>query len=134
MHYDCTYRQSEIAMGSYRCPLHCITPPHLLQRLLEDPDKEIREAALSTLLASTNLRAERSLRATFASAGTPGGGRRTIFDCQGGRDLSAAVTARTEDGPASSDQAVNRVFDNFGVTRDFYKEVFDRSSIDDRGM
>ena len=29
--------------------------------------------------------------------------------------------------------SVNRAFDGLGTTREFYKEVFDRNSIDDRG-
>src|SRR5262249_27643424 len=41
---------------------------------------------------------------------------------------------RTEDGGASADETVNRAFDGFGTTRDFYKAVFDRNSIDDHGM
>ena len=49
--------------------LNCITP-HLLRKLLESKDKDIREAAFNTLLATARLRGERSRRAaTFA--GTP---------------------------------------------------------------
>jgi Zn-dependent metalloprotease len=121
-------------MSRHRCPWHCITPPHILKMLLEDPNKSVREAALSTLLATTRLRAERSVRANFAAGAAPSNGRRTIFDCQGRNDLSAVETVRTEDGAASSDATVNRAFDGLGATRDFYKEVFSRNSIDDRGM
>ena len=120
-------------MTSKRHCLHCITPPHLLKKLLESEIKEIRESALSTLLATTQLRAERTVRGNFAAT-TPGDSRRTIFDCQGGGDLAAAVVARSEDGPASSDETVNRAFDGFGTTRDFFKQVFERDSIDGRSM
>jgi len=99
---------------------------------LESEIKEIRESALITLLATTQLRAERTVRGNFA-AESPSNGRRTIFDCQGG-NLDAAVVARSEDSPASTDETVNRAFDSFGKTRDFYKQVFDRDSIDGRGM
>ena len=37
-------------MPSSGCALSCITPPHTLQRLLDNPNRDIREAALSTLL------------------------------------------------------------------------------------
>jgi hypothetical protein len=50
------------------CPrraLSCITPPHILRRLLDNPNPEIREAALSTLLMTARMRGERSLRASF---------------------------------------------------------------------
>lgn len=118
-----------------RCScLNCIVPPHLLRKLMEAKDREIRDAALSTLLLTSRLRGERSVRAlTAASAGT-GGGRRTIFDCHNKTDLSLAKTVRTEDGPPSTDASANRAFDGLGATRKFYKDVFDRDSIDGHGM
>ena len=64
----------------------------------------------------------------------PAQGRRTIFNCQNDWDLANAVVARSEDGAPSSDDSVNRAFDGLGATRDFYKEVYGRNSIDDRGM
>jgi Zn-dependent metalloprotease len=115
-----------------RC-LNCITPPHMLKKLLESKDKDIRQAALNTLLSTARLRGERSLRASFAAV-APGSSQRTISDCQHGTILPSAVLARSEEGPESSDDAVNRAFNGFGVTRDFYKQVFDRNSIDDNGM
>ena len=44
------------------------------------------------------------------------------------------MPVRSESGPASSDESVNRAFDGLGATRKFYLDVFDRDSIDDRGM
>jgi len=101
---------------------------------MQSADKDIRQAALNTLLATSNLRGKRSLRASLAFAATPGDGRRTISDSEGGTELSAARVARSEDGPESSDASVNRAFDGFGTTREFYKRVLDRNSLDDRGM
>jgi Zn-dependent metalloprotease len=57
-----------------------------------------------------------------------------IFDLHNGVDFSSAVIARTEQGKASDDASVNRAFDGLGTTRAFYNDVFDRNSIDDRGM
>jgi Zn-dependent metalloprotease len=113
--------------------LNCITPPHILQKLLESPDREIRQIALNTLVETSRLRGERTIRAGFAAAG-PGNGRRTIFDCEHGTFLPAAAVARTEDGASSADDSVNRAFDGLGATREFYKTVLDRNSIDDRGL
>jgi hypothetical protein len=115
--------------------VNCIMPPHLLKKLLESPDKSIRDAAMHTLMIDAKLRGERTVRAAFAAgAASPANGRRTIFDCRTSTDLTTAVTARSEDGPESSDGTVNRAFDGFGKTRDFYSDIFDRSSIDDRGL
>jgi Zn-dependent metalloprotease len=111
----------------------CIVPPLLLQRLLESRDAGVRAAALSTLLTTTRLRGERVVRASQVGS-PPAQARRTISDCQHRTDLATAVVARTEDGPVSADPSVNAAFDGFGTTRDYYRQVHDRNSIDDRGM
>jgi Zn-dependent metalloprotease len=117
-----------------RC-INCITPPHMLKKLLENPDSRIRDAALRTLLSTSRLRGERAVRGLIASAAPASAdGRRTIFDCATGTFLPAATVARTEDGPASADDSVNRAFDGLGSTRDFYRDVFDRDSLDGHGM
>ncbi|WP_328619062.1 M4 family metallopeptidase [Streptomyces sp. NBC_00354] len=116
-------------------PVNCIIPPYILDKLLESEDREVREAALDTLLTTARLRGERAVRASLAgAAATAGNGRRTIFDCEQGVSLPNAVLVRPEDGPESADPALNQAFDGLGLTRDFYKEVFQRNSIDDRGM
>jgi Zn-dependent metalloprotease len=117
-----------------RSPLACIVPPHLLRRLLENGDELVRSAALSTLLTTTRLRGERGVRSALSAAAPPAQGRRTIHDCRHGTDLAAAVVARTEDGPVSADPSVNAAFDGFGATREYYRSVHDRNSVDDRGM
>ncbi len=114
--------------------LGCITPPHLLAKLLESSDEEVRRAAMSTLLDTSRLRGERAVRASVMRTAAPAQGRRTIFDCQNGTILAAAVLARSEDGDASADPSVNQAFDGFGTTRQFYLDVLNRNSIDDQGM
>jgi Zn-dependent metalloprotease len=122
-------------MISARRPLNCITPPHLLRKLLESDDQDIRGAALNTLLSNAHLRGERTVRASLAgAAAAPASGRRTIFDCQHRTFLPAAVVMRSEDGAESTDNSVNQAFNGLGITRQFYKEVHGRNSIDDRGL
>jgi Zn-dependent metalloprotease len=128
-----TRRSRRRFTGQCRC-LNCITPPHMLRKLLESKDRDIREMALNTLLASTRLRGQRTTRAAFFSAAASANGRRTIFDLRNSTDLSTASTSRSEDGPASGDDTVNRAFDGLGTTRQFYKDIFDRNSVDDQGM
>ncbi|WP_353051202.1 hypothetical protein [Streptomyces sp. Caat 7-52] len=115
-------------------PVNCIVPPYILDKLLDSEDRQVRQAALDTLLVTARLRGERAVRSSFVGAAAPGDGRRTVFDCEQGEFLPRAVLARPEDGPASADPSVNRAFDALGLTRDFYKEVFQRDSIDGRGM
>ncbi|MEU2389478.1 M4 family metallopeptidase [Streptomyces sp. NPDC007369] len=120
---------------SRTCRLNCIMPPYILKKLLESEDSDTRQAALRTMLTTARLRGERTVWASIAgAAAAPGNGRRTVFDVENGVFLPLAEVARTEDGPESTDESVNQVFDAFGLTRDFLKEVFQRNSIDDRGM
>jgi len=122
-------------MSSTRRPVNCITPPHLLQKLLESDDQDIRRAALNTLLSNAHLRGERAVRATLAGAITaPDNGRRTIFDCQNRTFLPTAVMVRSEDEAESTDNSVNQAFDGLGTTRQFYRDVHNRNSIDGRGL
>ncbi|MEU2555786.1 M4 family metallopeptidase [Streptomyces sp. NPDC013313] len=115
-------------------PVNCIIPPYILDKLLDSEDSEARQAALDTLLITARLRGERAVRAAFAGAAAPSDGRRTVFDCEQEESLTNAVLARPEDGPEVADASVNRAFDALGLTRDFYKEVFQRNSVDDKGM
>lgn len=117
-----------------RC-INCITPPHILKKLLENPDSKIRDAALRTLMSTSRLRGERAVRSLIASAAAfSAQGRRTIFDCANSTFLGSATVERTENGPASTDESVNRAFEGLGTTRDFYKDVLDRDSLDGHGM
>lgn len=117
---------------SYR-GIRGIMPPYILKRLLESKDKEVREAALKTLMVTSRLRGERSVWAStsFAARGT---GRRTIYDCKHGLFLPFSVVVRTENTTPSSDEVVNLAFEGLGITRQFYKEVFNRNSVNGRGM
>ncbi len=114
--------------------MHCIVPPHMLDKLLENNDRNIRDAALATLLTTSHLRGERSARALNSAQGANGNARRTIFDCRNSSVLADAALARTEDGQDASDASVNRAFDGLGTTRDFYKDILKRDSIDGLGM
>ena len=114
--------------------LNCIVPPHLLRKLLESKDREISEAALNTLLSSAQMRGAREVLSIAGFLAVPGHGRRTIYDCNHGRDVANSPTARSEDGKPASDNSVNQAFDGLGKTRDFYQNVFARDSLDGRGM
>ena len=121
-------------MSNCHC-ICCITPPHLLKKLLENKNKKVRQAALSTLLSTARLRGQREVKAALMGAlFTPASGRRSVYDCQTSTDLSSAILIRSEDDPAVTDDSVNRAFDGFGATREFYRKVLNRDSIDDNGM
>jgi Zn-dependent metalloprotease len=114
---------------------NCITPPYILNRLLDSDDQSIRQAALNTLVTTAQLRGQRHVRALIAGAlAIPADGRRSIYDCKHGTFLPLAELVRSEGDADAADTSVNRAFDGLGATRDFYRDVFQRNSIDDRGM
>jgi len=113
--------------------INCILPPHLLDKLLDSKDKDIRQAAKTTLAATAIMRGERNVRAQLTLA-MPGDSRRTIFDCENRTSLTDAKTVMTENGKLPNDDTVKRAYDGFGSTRDFYKTVLNRDSIDNNGM
>ena len=115
--------------------LNCIMPPHLLDRLAQSADRDVRDAAIRTMVASAQMRGQRSVMPAIARAlATPTQGRRTIFDAHHQESLAGADMKRAETSPVSADDTVNRAFEGLGSTRKFYAEVFDRDSIDGMGM
>ena len=118
-----------------RHPLACIVPPYLLRRLIESPDRRVREAALRTLVTSTQLRARRSLVGRMPGAAGAGQKRRTIYDARHAEpDPPAGALVRGEGDHPSRDAMVNEAYDGLGLTYDFYSQTFGRNSLDGHGM
>ncbi len=113
----------------------CIVPPHILRAIVENGDAEQRSWALQALAGSERIRGRRELLGEIATAaaGAAAGKQRTVYDARHGSRLPGAK-ARGEGDPPSADVAVNEAYDGAGATYDLYHDVFDRDSIDDRGM
>jgi Zn-dependent metalloprotease len=120
---------------SRQCTTNCIVPPHILKKMMESEDRSVRASALSTLLATTRLRAERSLIAQIGFLPSIAGEkRRTIFDCGNVRLLELARLVRGEGQEGGVDRSVDSAYDGLGATYDFFKQEFDRNSLDGRGI
>jgi hypothetical protein len=52
-------------------PCSCITPPHLLQHLLQSDNATVRNAAMTTLVGSSGMRAVRKFRPTLVGLTAP---------------------------------------------------------------
>ena len=127
-------------------PLCSIASPDLLAAIAERGDAEDRRAALQTLAASAALRAQRAAVArllrdlgadpeTALGLAARTGGRRTVYDAgHGGESDLPGTKVRAEGDPPVTDTAVNEAYDGAGLTYRFYKEVYDRDSIDGKGM
>ncbi|WP_205849766.1 M4 family metallopeptidase [Nakamurella flava] len=126
-------------MNTFRQPLHCIIPPYIFVRLLGSTDPQVRLSAMSTLLTTVRLRGERGVRAeepTLPTAAAPGAanGERSIYDCRNATNLARAVLVRSEGDAPTGDVVVNRAYDGLGDTRQYYRDVHARNSIDGAGL
>jgi Zn-dependent metalloprotease len=119
-----------------RSSIQCIIPPYIFEKMLESKEKATRDAAFDAVCRSSQMRGERNIasRGGGSSASASANGRRTVFDCENRWTTSNATVGRSENGPASSDEVVNRLFDGLGKTRDFFKDVFNRDSLDGNGI
>jgi Zn-dependent metalloprotease len=120
-------------MSSVRNPLHCVVPPHILKALLEQKDQRLRAAALRTLVTTARARERRSILGRVPLRNVAGEKRRTIYDAKHASTVGGKVVREEGDEPVR-DKAVNQAYDGLGITYDFYKEMFNRNSIDDHGM
>jgi len=110
-------------------------PPYILAHVSEHGDAEQRERARIALETSSQMRGERIAMTEVAIARgiAPGEERRTVYDAQNKRALPGKLV-RGEGSAALKDVAVNEAYDGAGSTYDFYSRVFNRNSIDGRGM
>ena len=133
MHKNQNLRRGQPHVG---CPICTIIPSHMLRHVAQHGAEHLRERALHTLEHSENLRGQRTLLAGLGAVAlsTPTGvKRRTIYDLAHGTQLPGTLV-RGEGAPRSKDRDANEAYDFSGVTYDFFKQVYGRTSVDDRGL
>ena len=111
-------------------------PPYILSHVAQHGDDEQRATARVALEVSAEIRGERRVVTELAIAArgvAPGEERRTIYDAANRRALPGRLV-RSEGSAETKDVAVNEAYDGAGKTYDFYSRIFDRNSIDGRGM
>jgi Zn-dependent metalloprotease len=129
-------------MCNHRHPIFCILPPHILVEIAKNGTKAQREIAAHALDIDNSIRTN---RLTFSllgglqvphvdavDAGTPQK-QRTIFNAKHSQILPGQLV-RSEGQPPVADAAVNQAYDGLGETFDFYSDVYQRNSIDNRGL
>jgi len=119
-------------------PLLCILPPHMLEEIASKGSQTQREFAERTLATEGGFRENRQVgflqfATTQIKPAASAEKQRTVYTANNGTSLPGEK-ARAEGEPATGDAAVDEAYDGSGATYDFYKELFDRNSIDDKGM
>ncbi|WP_395055544.1 M4 family metallopeptidase [Polaromonas sp.] len=127
--------------SAYRCACFAL-PSKLLKKIAAKVSEADRHVLHGHMEHTAQLRSMRSalsapaptlrLLATSAhKAVSPY--QRAVFDAGSNTQLPGK-SVRTEGGKPVRDAAVNQVYDNTGITLDFFLKVFGRNSIDNRGM
>jgi Zn-dependent metalloprotease len=116
-----------------RCPICCIIPPHMLENVAVNGTTQQRSWAFQTLNVSAQVRGRRNIVGNISFAPSPGEKRRTIYDAKNSEELPG-ILVRGEGDPPSTDEAVNEAYDAAGATYDMFYELFERNSIDDKGL
>ena len=116
-----------------------LVPPVILDKIIKEGTPEQKSKAIKNLEISAALRNERRLRhrmyGMFISTGQKN--RRLIYDAENTWDYEKlpGKLIRSEGEPdIPNDTDANKAYVNSGHTFNFYKEVFDRTSIDNNGM
>ncbi|WP_293071523.1 M4 family metallopeptidase [Moorena sp. SIO4A5] len=121
----------------HRNPLHCILPAYMLRELSEQGSPIQRERALSALVESGQFRGVRQELADFStrpSAREAGAAKERVIYHADYQTRLPGRKVRGEGDPATGDTAVDEAYDGSGATFDLYSDIYERNSIDDRGM
>jgi Zn-dependent metalloprotease len=111
-----------------------IIPPHIQRHIAEHGDEEQRRRAQLNLETSSHTRGHRAaLLGIGLAVVSPGEKRRTVYDAQEKKALPGKLI-RGEGSKSNGDLAAEEAYEGSGKTFDFYAKVFDRNSIDGRGM
>lgn len=118
----------------YAC-LCCALPRKLIQHLADRSEGEHRQALLDQIDHSQQVRSQRAAHTASPPPKKTGTQKlhRRIYTAQGQTMLPGQVL-RDEGGAASHDADANRLYDNLGVTLQFFKAVLQRESADGHGM
>ena len=130
-------------------PCCFVVPPDVVAQVAHTGSAEAREAAIRTIGASAALRARRTIvtqvlrelnvgltdLAFLVPASGASGESRAVYDAQHqGSSALPGAKARGENDPPASDPAVNEAFDGADKTYRFYQDVFQRQSVDGKGL
>jgi Zn-dependent metalloprotease len=120
------------------CAVCFIIPPRILKRLAAQQGRSEadRERLLESLALTEQLRGQRSLLRAAATSASTGELRRTIYDAKHRTSLPGKLVLGEGGTPPATPAGapIREAYENAGLAYKFYHEVFQRNSIDDRGL
>jgi Zn-dependent metalloprotease len=115
--------------------IHSIIPPYMLEEIAKHGKPHQRDWALRNLASAGFVRGQRHALGALPTAAPVGHKSRAVYDCKHKDGQPPVGTlARKEGNPPRKDVAVNEAYDGAGATYDLYFDIYERNSIDNRGM
>jgi Zn-dependent metalloprotease len=105
----------------------------MTDRIIINGNETQRDWALQNLRASEQFRGRRDAVGGVTFMAPANEKRRTIYTAGSATELPGNIV-RGEGAAAASDVAVNEAYEGSGATYNFYKDIFQRNSIDGFGM
>jgi Zn-dependent metalloprotease len=112
-------------------PVMGIIPPYMLKEIAKKGTPSQKERALKTLMISEKLRGRREAIGQFYVSTPTGTKSLRLFDAKNSQELPGDLISNPE---KSKNAAVKEAYRGASATYDLYKSVFERNSIDDKGM
>ena len=111
-----------------------IIPEYVNKKIVEKGTKKQKEQAWKNLILTEQLRGRRLVTGLMSSMFSVSNRLdRTIFDAKNSENLPGTLVRR-EGGKAKGGKTVTEAYDYSGSTYNFFRDVFNRNSIDTRGM
>lgn len=121
---------------SLNCAKHTcfIIPEYVNKKIVEKGTKKQKEKAWQNLILTEQLRGRRLVTGLMPSMFSVSNRLdRTIYDAKNQENLPGTLVRR-EGQKVKGETTVTEAYDYSGSTYDFFKEIFNRNSIDTRGM
>ena len=124
-------RSDDEMQGFIRRPLMGIIPPYMLKMIVQNGSASQKAQALKSLMVSEKIRGRREALGQFYVSAPSGAKCIRVYDAHNTQNLPGT----TIQNPAKNkDIAVREAYNGASITYDLFKSVFDRDSIDDKGM
>lgn len=116
-------------------PLQCILPPYVLEHIIQHGTRRQSKQALRSKSISAAMRKQRKDLGAYRPPGSKSSPvkKRMVYSANNGAQLPGTLL-RSEGSAPSGDRAADEAYDGAGATYDLFREVFDRNSLDGRGM
>ena len=119
---------------NHRNQICFIIPEYVNKKIVEKGTKSQKAKAWKNLILTEQLRGRRLVTGLMSSMFSVSDKLdRTIFDAKNRENLPG-ILIRREGGATKGGKTVSEAYDYSGSTYDFYKHIFERNSIDTRGM